>query len=97
MDDEIILPKIQPIKAGDLVEFRISAADVTHGFSIYDLDGEVQTQTQAMPQYVNRLRYRFPKAGAYQVLCFEFCGIGHPGMKADLEVVDAAPAVAAAR
>lgn len=96
MDDEIFL-STKPIRAGDLVEFRISAADVTHGFCIYDLDGRVQTQTQAMPQYINRLRFRFPKSGLYHVLCFEFCGIGHPTMRAQLHVEDAPEAVALAR
>jgi cytochrome c oxidase subunit 2 len=88
MDDEVFLTSA-PIRKGDLVEFRISAADVTHGFSIYDLAGRVQTQTQAMPQYVNRLRHRFSESGVYHVLCFEFCGIGHPTMRAQLQVEDA--------
>lgn len=87
MDDEVFLTT-KPIRTGDLVEFRVSGADVTHGFSIYDLDGTVQTQTQAMPQYVNRLRHRFPKSGTYHILCFEFCGIGHPTMRAQLQVED---------
>lgn len=91
MDDEVFL-SIKPIRAGDLVEFRISTADVTHGFSIYDLAGRVQTQTQAMPQYVNRLRYRFPQSGVYHVLCFELCGIGHPTMRAQLQVEDGSTA-----
>lgn len=88
MNDEVFL-SIKPIRTGDLVEFRVTGADVTHGFSIYDLAGRVQTQTQAMPQYVNRLRHRFPTAGTYHVLCFEFCGIGHPTMRAQLQVEDA--------
>ena len=75
------------------LEFRVTGADVTHGFSIYDLAGHVQTQTQAMPQYINRLRHRFPKSGTYHVLCFEFCGIGHPTMRAQLQVEDDAPSV----
>jgi cytochrome c oxidase subunit 2 len=87
MDDEVFLTT-KPIRTGDLVEFRVTGADVTHGFSIYDLNGHVQTQTQAMPQYVNRLRHRFPKSGTYHILCFEFCGIGHPTMRAQLQVED---------
>jgi cytochrome c oxidase subunit II len=92
MNDEVFL-SIKPIRTGDLVEFRVTGADVTHGFSIYDLAGRVQTQAQAMPQYVNRLRHRFPASGTYHVLCFEFCGIGHPTMRAQLQVEDA-PAAA---
>ncbi|HWG45341.1 MAG TPA: hypothetical protein VN688_21440 [Gemmataceae bacterium] len=87
LDDEVFL-SIKPIRAGELVEFRISGIDVTHGFSIYDRAGTVQAQTQAMPGYVNRLRYQFSQSGTYPVLCFELCGIGHPTMKAELKVVD---------
>lgn len=87
MDDEVFLT-IKPIDAGELIEFRISPADVTHGFCIYSPEGVIQTQTQAMPGYVNRLRYRFPHKGVYPVLCLEFCGIGHFAMKTQLEVVD---------
>lgn len=94
MDDEVFLT-IKPIRVGDLVEFRVSGADVTHGFSIYDLAGRVQAQTQAMPQYVNRLRHRFPSSGVYHVLCFEFCGMNHYTMRAQLQVEDQPTAKAA--
>jgi cytochrome c oxidase subunit II len=91
MDDELFL-SIKPIRVGELVEFRISGIDVTHGFCIYDCAGRVMTQTQAMTGYVNRLRHRFPESGTYPVLCFEFCGIGHPTMKTQLQVVDSSTA-----
>lgn len=87
LDDEVFL-SIKPIRAGELVEFRISAVDVTHGFCIYDPAGRVMAQTQAMPGYVNRLRHRFSESGVYPVLCFEFCGIGHHTMKTQLQVED---------
>jgi cytochrome c oxidase subunit 2 len=87
LDDEVFLTS-KPIRTGELIEFRISAADVTHGFCIYDRSGKVLTQTQAMPGYVNRLRHRFLESGIYPVLCFELCGIGHYTMKTQLEVVD---------
>ena len=91
LDDEVFL-SCKPIRAGELVEFRISAADVTHGFCVYDQTGKVLTQTQAMTGYINRLRHRFSESGVYPVLCFEFCGIGHHTMKAELKVVDESPA-----
>lgn len=87
MNDELFL-SIKPIRAGELVEFRISGIDVTHGFCIYDRAGHVLTQTQAMTGYINRLRHRFSESGTYPILCFEFCGIGHPTMKTQVEVVD---------
>ncbi|MCC7338588.1 MAG: hypothetical protein IT422_26135 [Pirellulaceae bacterium] len=86
LDDEVFLT-VKPIQAGELIEFRVSAADVTHGFCIYNPEGQIQTQTQAMPGYVNRLRYRFPHDGVFPILCLEFCGIGHSAMKTQVEVV----------
>lgn len=74
------------VKAGELVEYRVSAVDATHGFAIYDSDGDLIHQVQAMPGYVNRLRVRFPEAGTYQVLCMEYCGVGHHVMRAAIEV-----------
>jgi len=94
LDDEVFL-STKPIQAGELIEFRISAADVTHGFCIYDRAGRVLTQTQAMPGYVNRLRHRFSESGVYPILCFELCGIQHYTMKTQLEVVDNATALSA--
>lgn len=95
LDDEVFLKVKEPIRTGELVEFRISAADVTHGFCIYSRDGKVLTQTQAMTGYINRLRHRFTESGIYPVLCFEFCGIGHHTMKTQLDVVDNPTAAAA--
>lgn len=87
LNDEVFL-SIEPIKVGELIEFRASTADVTHGFGVYGPRGNVLTQTQAMSGYVNRLRYRFPEPGTYPILCLEFCGIGHHTMKSKLDVVN---------
>lgn len=87
LDDEVFL-SIQPIKPGELIEFRVTTVDVTHGFCVYSPQGKVLTQTQAMPGYVNRLRYRFQESGTYPVLCMEFCGIGHHTMKSQLEIAN---------
>ncbi len=69
------------------VAFRVTSADVNHGFAIYDEDLRLLAQTQAMPGYVNVLRVRFPRPGQYRVLCLEYCGLVHHGMAASLEVV----------
>lgn len=74
------------VKAGEPVEFRVTAADVNHGFGIYDADGAMVAQVQAMPGYENRLRVTFDKPGTYQIMCLEYCGVGHHAMTADLEV-----------
>lgn len=74
------------LKAGEPVEFRVTSADVNHGFAIYDPDMRIVAQTQAMPDYVNRLRYTFTKPGVYKVMCLEYCGVAHPNMSTEFQV-----------
>ncbi len=69
-----------------LIEFRVEGIDVNHGFAIYDETAELITQTQAMPGYVNRLRWKFTRPGNYTILCLEYCGAGHPFMRASFTV-----------
>ncbi|MDP1588398.1 MAG: hypothetical protein Q8M07_11675 [Prosthecobacter sp.] len=86
-DGGFAMPKaLAPVKAGELVEYRVSAVDATHGFAIYNSKGHLIHQVQAMPGYVNRLRVRFPEAGTYNVLCLEYCGVGHHVMRAAIDV-----------
>jgi cytochrome c oxidase subunit 2 len=71
------------------VEFRVGGADVNHGFGLYDASLRLLAQTQAMPGYVNILRYTFTKPGTYQIMCLEYCGLGHHMM--DTKVVVKTP------
>ncbi len=73
------------LPAGKIVEFAVTSEDVTHGFGIYDEQGNLLAQAQAMPGYVNRLRYVFER-GRYHVACLEYCGLVHHSMLAELEV-----------
>jgi cytochrome c oxidase subunit 2 len=75
--------------AGVPVEFRVTSADVNHGFAIYGPDERIVTQTQAMPGFTNRLVHTFSRPGKYRVLCLEYCGIAHHGMMAEFEIVAA--------
>lgn len=75
------------IPAHKVVEFDVTSQDVNHGFAIYDPDGELVTQVQAMPGYTNKLIWKFDKPGDYTVRCLEFCGLGHHIMMAKLTVV----------
>ncbi len=74
------------VPVGVPVEFVVTSRDVNHGFAIYNPDGRLLTQVQAMPGYTNRLIYQFDKPGTYLVRCLEYCGIGHPGMLVELTV-----------
>jgi cytochrome c oxidase subunit 2 len=77
-----------PITAGETVEFRVTSADVNHGFGIYNAAGQLLAQTQAMPGVTNRLVHTFAEPGKYRILCLEYCGLAHHGMFAEFEVVD---------
>jgi cytochrome c oxidase subunit 2 len=78
------------VAVGQPVEFRVTSADVNHGFGIYDVNMRLVGQVQAMPGYVNTLRHTFNAAGKYRALCMEYCGIVHHTMFAEITVVDGA-------
>lgn len=85
------------VEAGSVVEFRVTAEDVNHGFALYSPEGRIVSQVQAMPGYTNRLLHTFAEAGEYTVMCLEYCGLGHAPMTATIKVVsDLAAAEAAA-
>lgn len=68
------------------VRFDVTSEDVNHGFAIYDENGNLVSQTQAMPYYVNRLYVDFKKPGKYEIWCLEYCGVAHHVMTAGFEV-----------
>ena len=68
------------------VEFRVTSADVNHGFGIYDTDMHLVAQTQAMPGYTNKIHYTFTRDGTYKILCMEYCGIAHQDMMSEIKV-----------
>lgn len=70
----------------ELVEFRVTSLDVNHGFALYDSSNRLITQVQAMPGYVNRLRYKFKDPGEYKILCLEYCGMAHQVMRSSFMV-----------
>lgn len=74
------------LPAGELIDFAVTAADVNHGFGIYDESGQLIAQTQAMPGYVNHLRLVFDTPGRYRIFCLEYCGLVHHMMFAELIV-----------
>jgi len=76
----LVLPR------GEVIDFAVTAADVNHGFGIYDEAGQLIDQTQAMPGYVNHLRVVFDTPGRYRILCLEYCGLIHHMMFAELIV-----------
>ena len=75
------------LPAGTPIVFNVGSTDVNHGFGVYDASGVLLFQTQAMPGVVNRVRYTFANAGTYAILCMEYCGLSHHGMKDEIKVL----------
>lgn len=78
--DPIEVPANRP------VTFRITSADVMHGFEI------VGTNANAMviPGYVSQFTVTFKKPGEYIIGCNEYCGLLHHNMVGKLIVKEAA-------
>jgi cytochrome c oxidase subunit 2 len=74
------------IKAGVPVTFRLTSADVNHGFAVFNERNEFLFQAQVMPGRTQEYVYTFKKPGRYHVVCFEFCGVGHDQMTGEFQV-----------
>jgi len=74
--DPIVVP------AGRPVTFRLTSADVMHGFQV------VGTNANAMviPGYVSQFTATFDKPGEYVIACDEYCGVSHHNMVGKLIV-----------
>lgn len=79
--------KPDTVRAGSVVEFRVTSDDVNHGFALYAPDGRIVAQTQAMPDFTNKLLYTFRQPGTYTVQCLEYCGLAHGPMKTTIQAV----------
>ncbi|RYG74406.1 cytochrome C oxidase subunit II [Lentibacillus lipolyticus] len=75
-------------KVGEPVEFHVTSKDVNHGFGIYDEEMNMIAQTQAMPDYTNKVFITFDEPGTYEILCLEYCGLAHHLMTADITVTE---------
>lgn len=79
-----VLP--QSIPADKPIVFDVTSRDVNHGFAIYDPNGRLVGQVQAMPGYMNHLPFEFHARGHYTVRCLEYCGIAHAAMQGGFDV-----------
>ena len=81
----VFQPTVVRVPAGRPVRFRITSADVIHGFQV---DGTNLNLTVA-PGYVSEVTTRFDTPGEYLVVCNEYCGLAHHLMQGKI-VVEAA-------
>lgn len=77
-------PSCIVVPAGTPVTFRGTASDTVHGFMV----GRTNANTMLVPGFVATFTARFPEAGELLMPCHEYCGTGHEGMWARVQVID---------
>ena len=79
----MFVPQCVKVPIDTPVHFRLTSADVTHGFFV----GETNTNAMVVPGFVSQVSATFHRPGALKMPCDEYCGFGHHGMAARVEVV----------
>ncbi len=64
------------VPVGAEVTFYVSSIDVQHGFKIQGTN----VNFMVIPGEVSKLTTTFDKAGTYDYICTEYCGLGHAVM-----------------
>jgi cytochrome c oxidase subunit 2 len=72
------------VPAGRPIRFRLTSADVTHGFMI----AGTNANSMLVPGYISQFTTVFPRAGDHLIVCHEFCGNGHHVMFGRIIVED---------
>ena len=75
------------VPAGRPVTFRLTSADILHGFMVVGTNANAM----AIPGYVSQFTVTFPQAGEYVIACNEYCGTMHHNMVGRLIVKEEAP------
>jgi cytochrome c oxidase subunit II len=76
------VPSPLKVPAGSVVDFYVTSKDVVHGFYIDGTD----VNLTALPGAVTYAQARFDTPGKHQIICHEFCGLGHHNMTGQIEV-----------
>ena len=70
------------IPAGSEVDFYLTSKDVVHGFNI----SEKNVNMMAVYGAITKTTVKFDKPGVYDIICHEYCGVGHQNMRAQVIV-----------
>ena len=68
----------------ETVILKIVSDDVAHSFGIL----EYNIKRDALPGRTNTIWFVSKETGEFNIVCFEFCGVGHAYMKTKLIVMD---------
>ena len=77
------VPPCVTVPVGRPVTFRMTSADVIHGFLV----ASTNINTMIVPGYISAAKGTIAAPGTYQMPCHEFCGLGHAGMAAEVRAV----------
>lgn len=72
------------LKAGHTYRIWMSSVDALHGFSLVG-HGE-NLNLEVAPEHAYGATFTPDKPGTYLIVCNEFCGLGHQGMKGHIIV-----------
>lgn len=78
-------PSVLKVPANTDIVFHVTAADVVHGYYVLGTN----INSDLMPGQVASFKTRFSTPGEYNVICNEYCGIGHHNMINRIIVVPA--------
>ena len=78
----VFRPTVVRIPAGRPVTFRITSADVLHGFQVVGTN----VNLTVAPGYVSEVTTTFDTPGEYLVVCNEYCGLAHHLMQGSIVV-----------
>lgn len=70
------------IPVGSEVDFYLTSKDVVHGFNI----SQKNINMMAVHGAINKTTVKFDKPGVYDIVCHEYCGVGHQNMRAQVIV-----------
>ena len=79
-------PQCILVPADTPVRFRVTSADVVHGFSI----AQTNVNVMLVPGYISVVKGLFRTPADLVMPCHEFCGIGHAAMWAHVRVIEKA-------
>ncbi|WP_276502589.1 hypothetical protein [Terrimonas pollutisoli] len=74
------------VPVGSEVDFYLTSKDVVHGFNI----AQKNINMMAVHGAINKTTVKFDKPGVYDIVCHEYCGVGHQNMRAQV-IVNYAP------
>ncbi len=77
-------PSVLRVPTGSTLDISAISKDVQHGLEI----AGTNLNLMVVPGAIANGRVTFNKPGVYSMVCHEYCGKGHQGMAARIEVVD---------